>query len=129
MVGQPPDDRLSNGDEEVTFPEKTGSEDETSDTFDSRAEIDRRSILKLTGAAVATSGLIGSATAATTRHGMTFDTVLNAVDDLGMDPTGTEPVDLDAHIQSDTLIEFPAGKYLIGGRGTTVGISNFGMSG
>ncbi|RLM83343.1 hypothetical protein D3D02_18330, partial [Halobellus sp. Atlit-38R] len=42
-------------------------------------------------------------------------TVFDAVDDLGMDPTGQEPVDdiLDETYGDDTAIEFPPGDYLI----------------
>ncbi len=44
-----------------------------------------------------------------------FDTVLNAVEDLGMDPSGQESIDeaLDEARASHTLIEFPPGKYRI----------------
>jgi hypothetical protein len=43
-----------------------------------------------------------------------FDTVLNAVDDLGMDPTGNTAVDgiIENNIADNTLIEFPPGEYL-----------------
>jgi hypothetical protein len=44
-----------------------------------------------------------------------FDTVLHAVDDLGMDPTGQQRIDeaLDEARASHTLIVFPPGKYRI----------------
>ncbi|GAA0199742.1 hypothetical protein GCM10009000_012250 [Halobacterium noricense] len=44
-----------------------------------------------------------------------FDTVYNVVSDLGMDPTGEEPIDdiLDANIQSNTKLEFPQGEYRV----------------
>lgn len=50
-----------------------------------------------------------------TRHGITFDAVLHAVDDLGMDPAGSRPIDaeLDRAYGSGTIIVFPPGKYLI----------------
>lgn len=52
--------------------------------------------------------------APTTLHGITFGTVLHAVDDLGMDPDGNEPIDetLDEARDDDTLIAFPPGTYL-----------------
>lgn len=44
-----------------------------------------------------------------------FQTVLNAVDDLGMDPTGQDPIDakLGRARASNTLIVFPPGTYKI----------------
>lgn len=50
----------------------------------------------------------------TTRHGITFENVLHAVDDLGMDPEGNEPIDaaLDKAHGDDTLVVFPPGNYL-----------------
>jgi hypothetical protein len=49
------------------------------------------------------------------RHGITFDRVLDAVDDLGLDPEGEEPIDdaLDDLRVRGTLVEFPPGKYLV----------------
>lgn len=48
------------------------------------------------------------------RHGITFETVLHAVEDLGMDDTGREPIDdaLDAAYGDSTMIAFPPGQYL-----------------
>lgn len=47
-------------------------------------------------------------------YGFDFDTVLNAVDDLGMDPNGQDPID-DAFLRflkrESTLLEFPPGRY------------------
>ncbi|WP_259535319.1 hypothetical protein [Halalkaliarchaeum sp. AArc-CO] len=59
---------------------------------------------------------------------------MNAVDDLGMDPTGSEPIDsaLSAAYETGTLIEFPPGDYrvetetVIGPRASK---SRFGMVG
>ena len=47
-------------------------------------------------------------------HGITFDTVLHAVDDLGMDPTGRTAIDeaLDAAHGDGVLVVFPPGDYL-----------------
>jgi predicted small lipoprotein YifL len=47
-------------------------------------------------------------------YGFEFDTVLDAVADLGMDPTGEEPIDdaLDRFIsRTSTLLEVPPGRY------------------
>lgn len=74
----------------------------------------RRSYLKL-GAAVAvgfptTVGVSRAATAE--RHGIGFRRVLDAVDDLGMDPTGGDPVDDGIVAAGDgALIRFPDGVY------------------
>ncbi|MDR5674644.1 hypothetical protein RH858_16080 [Halalkaliarchaeum sp. AArc-GB] len=78
--------------------------------------LNRRDYVKLsaaaTGAVLASSGL-GSA--AEERYGIPFDRVVNAVDDLGMDPTGSEPIDsaLSAAWETGTLIEFPEGDYYV----------------
>lgn len=55
-----------------------------------------------------------SLTAPVTRHGLTFERVLHAVDDLGMDPDGHEAIDeaLDAAYGDGTLVVFPPGTYL-----------------
>jgi hypothetical protein len=52
--------------------------------------------------------------APTTRRGIEFDTVLDAVDDLGMDPNGEKPIDdaLASAIDDGTLVVFPPGRYL-----------------
>ena len=78
--------------------------------------MNRRDYVKLsavtTGAVFASSGL---GAAAAERHGIQFDRVVNAVDDLGMDPDGNDPVDdalTDAY-ESGTLIEFPEGTYRV----------------
>ena len=47
-----------------------------------------------------------------------FGTVVNAVDDLGADPSGNRPIsqDIGSGIQPGTLIVFPPGKYLLTGK-------------
>ncbi|MFC7156532.1 right-handed parallel beta-helix repeat-containing protein [Halomarina halobia] len=78
--------------------------------------LDRRTYLKLGATAagvVAVGSRVGRA-AGTTRHGIEFDRVLNAVEDLGMDPDGERPID-DAFygaMDDGTLVEFPPGRYL-----------------
>jgi hypothetical protein len=68
------------------------------------------------------------------RRGITFQRVVNAVDDLGMDPSGEKPIDqkLKNNIQNGTVVLFPPGDYLL----TTDAIGfeitdlqNFGIAG
>jgi hypothetical protein len=56
-----------------------------------------------------------SGVAQTTRHGISFETVLHAVEDLGMDNTGSDPIDdsLDDAYGDSTLVVFPPGAYLV----------------
>ncbi|MFC7157959.1 hypothetical protein ACFQPA_21305 [Halomarina halobia] len=94
--------------------------------------LNRRQYLKI-GAAAAATVAVGSATAAaaTERHGITFDRVVNAVDDLGMDPNGNRPID-DAFygaMQNGTLIEFPEGTYVFDGDNAQNGLRRFGVRG
>ncbi|WP_323192746.1 hypothetical protein [Halostella sp. PRR32] len=83
--------------------------------------IDRRSYLKLTGAAAVTAGAAtaaaGTGAAAETLHGIEFDRVVDAVDDLGLDPNGNGNVEgtLANKVQSGTLVRFPEGTYQFGG--------------
>lgn len=51
----------------------------------------------------------------TVRYGIEFDRVIDVVDDLGADPTGTEPVDdiIDEHYEDGVLLEFPPGSFLV----------------
>lgn len=67
----------------------------------------------------------------TTRDSFAFDTVLNAVDDLGMDPDGTEAIDetFGDAIADHTLIEFPRGEYRFDGQTTVDEVRNFGVRG
>ena len=80
---------------------------------DSNSLLNRRSYMKLSAAAAAamgTAAVTGTASAATTRHGISFDRVVNAVDDLGWDPEGNEPIDVPT--DEGLLIEVPAGEYV-----------------
>jgi hypothetical protein len=72
-----------------------------------------------------------TASAATSRHGIPFDRTVDAVDDLGLDPTGSEPVDavLSDAIESDTLIQFPPGEYLVTDTVVVRNEVNFGVQG
>lgn len=107
-------------------------------TNENRAEttgsrFDRREYLQMAGAATATatgfSLASGRATAATTRYGITFDRVLDAVDDLGMDPNGNDPIDDELDFRDGTLIEFPPGTYLVGNKQYENGLNRWGIRG
>lgn len=80
------------------------------------ATLERRSYIKLTGALIGGSAL-GATQAgrvsAKTRHGITFDNVVDAVDDLGCDPNGNEDVTskVESALDGKTLVEFPSGTY------------------
>jgi len=86
------------------------------ETESAEGGINRRSYMKLGAAAAGVAlGASGMGSAAEERDGIQFDRVVNAVDDLGVDPTGGDPIDdrlNDAH-ESGTLIEFPPGDYRV----------------
>ena len=77
--------------------------------------LDRRQYLKLGAATAAGAVAFSGRSTAETRDGVSFDRVVDAVDDLGMDPNGNEAIDgkLDDAWGSGTLIEFPPGEYLV----------------
>lgn len=52
------------------------------------------------------------------RDDFSFDQTLNAVDDLGLDPNGNDPIDgaLDSAFESGALIQFPPGEYKVTSR-------------
>lgn len=54
-------------------------------------------------------------TGTTTPSASAFDAVLNAVEDLGCDSSGTTPCDatIQDAVADDTLLEFPPGEYLV----------------
>ncbi|WP_229115235.1 PKD domain-containing protein [Halapricum desulfuricans] len=84
-----------------------------------------------TGDVLTASGLPRTRSAARTYHGLAFDTVLDAVEDLGFDNTGTEPIDdaFEAAYESGTLIEFPPGEYLTEREHESADVSRFGIRG
>lgn len=91
-----------------------------------RSLMDRRSYLKLAGAAIASvvaAGAAGTASAEK-RH----DTVVDMVE-AGADPTGTTPIDavLERVAGDDTLLVFPDGDYLLTAFRRD-GLSNFGAT-
>ena len=68
----------------------------------------------------------------TTHHGITFDRTVNAVDELGWDPDGNEPIDIPD--DDDLLIEVPEGEYVFEGTGSKHGVvegtlRNWGLRG
>jgi PKD repeat protein len=107
---------------------RTSSDDGGSPVFK------RRSVLKLSAVAAlgsAASGLTSTVSAEPTHHGIEFDRVVDAVDDLGMDPTGEQPIDdaFNDAVQTGTLIEFPPGRYLTEQRHLNTGVERFGVRG
>jgi len=119
-----PDDR-----DEKTPQKKSCTDNEAA----TNSIVSRRTYLGLTGAAAATAtGLSAVGTAAAVeRHGIQFDTEIDVVDDLGCDPTGSEDCRdaILSAVDSNTLLRFPEGDYLIDGDLAIVGESNFGMYG
>ncbi|MFC6825402.1 twin-arginine translocation signal domain-containing protein [Halopelagius fulvigenes] len=99
--------------------------------------LNRRDALKMsaTAAAVGLTGLsamTGSAAADANRHGISFERVVNAVDDLGLDPNGNEPIDsaIDETIEEgDVLIEFPPGTYFWEDTVAESNVNNWGIRG
>ena len=82
----------------------------------------------------ASSGEESTATSSdgpTQRHGITFENVVHAVRDLGMDPDGNEPIDgqLQKAAADDTLIVFPGGDFAKHGKTVMTGLQNFGLRG
>jgi hypothetical protein len=91
---------------------------ETTEASTGGSALGRRTYLQL-GVAATAAGLAGRATAATSRHGISFDRTVDLVDDLGADPSGSRRID-DAlsSVDEGTLVEVPAGTYQLGGRFT-----------
>ena len=95
--------------------------------------LNRRNYLRLGAAAAGTIALAsGGAAAATTRHRISFDRVVDAVDDLGWDPDGNDPIDIPT--DDGLLIEVPPGEYVFEGTGDHSGVieeslTNWGIRG
>lgn len=86
------------------------------------------------GGSVGSPSVGGTRTSTPTKReyrGITFDRILDAVDDLGFDDTGGEPIDepFDEAYRTGTLIEFPPGEYLVAGEHDGRGVSRFGILG
>jgi hypothetical protein len=82
-------------------------------------------------AAVTIPSIAGRVSADTTYNNISFDRVVDAVEDLGMDPTGGQPIDssFESAIETGTLIEFPPGEYLVKTDHNTHTVSRFGIRG
>lgn len=63
--------------------------------------------------------------------GIEFDRTVNGVEDLGMDPTGEQPIDdqLDEALVDGTLLELPPGQYLTARRHTVDHLVRWGLRG
>jgi hypothetical protein len=74
--------------------------------------------------------LTSSASAGTTRHGISFSNVVKATD-YGADPTGSSPSDaaVEAATDEDTLVVFPQGEYRFENMIVWTGLSKFGYYG
>ncbi|WP_435077037.1 right-handed parallel beta-helix repeat-containing protein [Halococcus sp. AFM35] len=106
--------------------------DTNSGSTEKRFKPSRRSYLKAAGAAAVSVPLLaGEGAAATERHGISFDTVVDMVDDAGADPNGNEACDdaLQSAAGSDTLLKFPSGTYKLAEENALNGYSNFGIVG
>jgi len=89
-----------------------GSSNENAET---QPNLRRRTLLGI-GTAAVTSGLLtGLASAGVERKGIQFDRVVDAVDDLGLDPRGGGAISGTlSDVPSGTLVEFPDGTYQLG---------------
>ena len=104
----------------------------SSDSTAERTRTNRRTYLKAAGATVASVPLLaGEGAAATSRHGISFENVVDMVDDAGCDPNGNQACDgkLQSAAGSNTLLKFPSGTYRFTGRNVLNGHSNFGIVG
>lgn len=111
------------------------------------SHVSRRQFLKLmgVGALGAAAGMTGvnhlterrkslqpsTPTGHQTASSISFDNTVNAVNDLGMDPNGNDPIDgaLESAMDDGTLIEFPPGEYRYTDQHNVSGISRFGVRG
>jgi len=105
--------------------------DREEDSRSGPSNIGRRAYLKA-GAAATTATAFGmgttTAAAATEREGIAFERVVDAVDDLGMDPTGSRSITgAIADVPANTLVQFPDGEYLIDERIDLPRLGNVGF--
>lgn len=65
------------------------------------------------------------------RHDITFEREVDAVDDLGVDPTGTEPITdaIEGALEAGTLVTFPDGRYQLAARPFEIPGDNIGFLG
>lgn len=87
------------------------------------SSLDRRTFFKGVGASVASAALFGGTAAAAENYSNVVDIV-----EAGADSSGAEPINgvLQDHLENDTLIEFPNGRYLLDQQ-SLYGLQNFGM--
>ncbi len=102
-----------------------------SDSTGEGVRTNRRTYLKAAGAAVASVPLLAGEGAAESRHGISFDNVVDMVDDAGCDPNGNSACDgkLQSAAGSNTLLKFPSGTYKFNGKNALNGYDNFGIVG
>ncbi|WP_192927990.1 right-handed parallel beta-helix repeat-containing protein [Halococcus salsus] len=102
---------------------RNGARDD-SDSTDSGFKPSRRSYLKAAGAAAVSVPLLaGEGAAATERHGISFDNVVD------MGGTGDASSAIESAAESNTLLKFPSGDYELSGQTNVSGKSNFGIVG
>ncbi|WP_435092844.1 hypothetical protein [Halorubrum sp. N11] len=121
---------VSEDDSSDRYSDTEESDGEKGDADAAGGSLNRREYVKL-GAAAAGAVLVspGLGSAAIERHGMQFDRVLNAVDDLGLDNSGGKAIGstlLDS-LEDGTLIEFPDGRYTIEDTLLDKSVSNVGL--
>ena len=127
-----PHDRSSSHDEPRIDTQPDGKEERRQTYNSSGLPVTRRDCLRLGAtAATAAAGLSSTAGAEMSRHGISFERVLDGVDDLGLDPTGNQPVEgaLGDAIQPGTLVELPPGEYLVTDYITVRNATNAGVRG
>ena len=92
-------------------------------SFSTGITMDRRSYLKLAGSAAAGAALATGSVSA-------YDQTIDVVKDLGVDNTGSTPIDdeVQPYVDDNTRLEFPDGRYRIG-QLITYGVENFQLVG
>lgn len=94
---------------------QTESRETDARTSDRSCATCRRTYLRTGAAALAVPGLVRLASAETVRHGIRFDRVLHAVDDLGMDPNDGSPINdaVERAAAERALVNLPPGAYRV----------------
>lgn len=90
--------------------------------------LDRRGLIRLAGTVPLVSAIGATrGRAATTRHGISFDTVHTVPDEKGSNESWADAIERLA--DDNTLLKFPSGRYPIGRQTTVTGVSSFGIYG
>ena len=110
------------------------AEDKGPVTKKKRSLVDRRSYLKLAGAAAAAisvPSVASQALASDDDPEITFDREVNIVEDFGADPTGGQSVNsaISQAARNGTLIVFPEGRYRFSGRVRLTDLGTVGFRG